>query len=73
MCLFSHRLDYVLNVQRTGTHIYKFIADTGVTYGFLHIIVMKDAVLDSLDSIKHKLRTSLEDGYEVPGCAPHWY
>lgn len=35
MCLFSHRLDYVLNVQRTGTHIYKLIADTDVTYGFL--------------------------------------
>lgn len=38
---------------------------------FLHIIVMKDTVLDNLDNIKHNLLTNSEDGYEVPGCAPH--
>lgn len=34
---------------------------------------MKDAAPNSLENIKHKLLSSLEDGYEVPGHAPLWY
>lgn len=67
MGVFACCLYYVPNIQRTGTQICRHITDTDVTYGFFwHIIIIKDVDPSSLESLKHKLLTSLEGPWSCP-------
>lgn len=70
MSLFSQSLLCTKCTKNKYTYLQFHYQYRGNIWIFLRILIMKDTAPNSLENIKHKLLSSLEGGYEVPGHAP---